>query len=65
MNWRSQFVDIRRVWGVCLTAATMLLGAADQFLPALQGMIPPVAYAALVIVAAVLPSILDRRHARR
>lgn len=56
---------LRRFWGIVLTIGTAILGVADQFLPAFQGMIPPMAYAALAIILAVLPSIIDRRNKDR
>jgi len=53
---------VRRVWSILLAGATAILGVADQFLPALQGIIPPMGYVALAIALAVLPSIIDRRR---
>ena len=52
---------LRRFWTLFVTLMTAAIGAADQFMPAFQGMIPPMIYAGIAIVLAVLPSLLDRR----
>lgn len=62
---RTWFLKVRRIWSLLLTLGTATLGAADQFLPAFQGMIPPMAYVGLAIFLAVLPSLLDRRSKDR
>ena len=54
-------MQLRRIWTLLLTLGTAVLGAADQFLPMFQGMIPPLVYVSLAIFLAVLPSLLDRR----
>ena len=52
---------LRRIWSLLLALGTAALGAADQFLPVFQGMIPPMVYVGLAIFLAILPSLLERR----
>lgn len=54
-------LHLRRIWSLLVLLGTAVLSAADQFLPAFLGVIPPMAYAAIAILLAVLPSLLERR----
>ena len=61
----GQLLRLRKAWSVFLALATTLLGAADQFLPVFQGVMPPMGYVLLVLLCAILPSILERRSRDR
>ena len=56
---------MKKRWSLLFSILTAILGAADQFLPIFQGMIPPMAYVALAITLALLPSVLERREKDR
>lgn len=46
-DWRAEF---NRLWSIRLAVLMGLLGFADQLLPALYGVIPPIAYAGLSVL---------------
>ena len=61
ISFRPWVFHLKRGWAIAITFGTVAFSAADQFLPLFQGMIPPIAYAGVALLIALLPSILNRR----
>ena len=61
---RRAIFSVHRIWTGLLAVVTALVGAADTFLPAIQGLVPPVLYAVIAVAFALLPSVLERRANR-
>ena len=61
---RKAIFTVHRAWTILLSLMTAGISIAEQVVPALQGVLPPVAYAVAVVVVALLPSVLERRGSR-
>lgn len=65
MTFRGTLFQVRKGLSAALALVAAVAGFADQFLPAVQGLMPPLVYAGVAIFLALLPSILDRREHKR
>ena len=65
ISFRPWVFRLKRGWAIVITFGTVAFSAADQFLPMIQGMIPPMLYAGIALFLALLPSLLERREKRR